>query len=56
MFEVNPMSLIIERAGGKAYSKNQNPLDIQPTDVHQRVPIIMGSKSEVEKFINLQHN
>ncbi len=56
MFEVNPMSLIIERAGGKVYSKNQNPLDIQPTDVHQRVPIIMGSKSEVEKFINLQHN
>ena len=56
MFEVNPMALIIERAGGKAYGKNQNPLDIQPTDVHQRVPIIMGSKSEVEKFMKLQHN
>lgn len=56
MFEVNPMSLIIERAGGMAYSKNQNPLDIQPIDFHQRVPIIIGSKSEVEKFINLQHN
>lgn len=56
MFEVNPLSLIIERAGGKAFSKDGSPLDIPPVDLHQRVPIIMGSKSEVEKFINLQHN
>lgn len=56
MFEVNPLSLIIERAGGKAYSKKGSPLDISPVDLHQRVPIIMGSKSEVEKFMKLQHN
>lgn len=53
MFEVNPMALLVERAGGKSYSKNQNPLDIQPLDIHQKIPIILGSKEEVEKYINL---
>ncbi|OGK31231.1 fructose-bisphosphatase [Candidatus Roizmanbacteria bacterium RIFCSPHIGHO2_12_FULL_33_9] len=56
MFEVNPLSLIVERAGGKSYSKKGSPLDISPSDLHQRVPIIMGSRSEVEKYIKLQDN
>lgn len=56
MFEVNPLSLIVERAGGKAFSINCSPLEIKPQDLHQRIPIFMGSVSEVEKYIKLQHN
>ncbi|MEX1052436.1 MAG: class 1 fructose-bisphosphatase [Patescibacteria group bacterium] len=56
MFEINPLSLIIEKAGGKSFSINGSPLDISPSSLHQRVPIIMGSRSEVEKYIKLQHN
>lgn len=56
MFEVNPLSLIVERAGGKAFSIKGSPLEIEPQDLHQRVPIFMGSVSEVEKYIKLQHN
>lgn len=56
MFEVNPLSLIVERAGGKSFSINGSPLEIEPQDLHQRIPIFMGSVSEVEKYIKLQHN
>ncbi len=56
MFEVNPLSLIVERAGGKAFSIDGGPLEIKPQDLHQRIPIFMGSASEVEKYIKLQHN
>jgi fructose-1,6-bisphosphatase I len=56
MFEVNPMSMIIEQAGGSAVSGTQNPLDIIPEDPHQRTPIVMGSSDEVEKYIKITHN
>lgn len=51
MFEVNPLSLIIQQAGGMAISRNINPLDIVPEKLEQRVPIVMGSKKEVEKYL-----
>ena len=50
MFEVNPMSYLIEQAGGMAISNTNNPLDIQPEHIHQRAPIVLGSKKEVEKY------
>jgi fructose-1,6-bisphosphatase I len=56
MFEVNPLSLIIEKAGGMAFSKSGSPLEITPKELHQRVPIIMGSRNEVEKYIKFQDN
>jgi len=49
MYEANPMSLIIEQAGGAATDGHQRILDIQPTGLHQRVAVFLGSKNEVER-------
>ena len=49
MYEANPMSLIIEQAGGAATDGQQRVLDIQPTGLHQRVAVFLGSKNEVER-------
>ena len=49
MYEANPMSLIIEQAGGAATDGQQRILDIQPTGLHQRVAVFLGSKHEVER-------
>ncbi len=49
MYEANPMSMIIEQAGGAATDGQQRMLDIQPTKLHQRVPVFLGSKNEVER-------
>lgn len=48
MYEANPMSLLIEQAGGASTTGRVRILDIQPTELHQRVPVIIGSKQEVE--------
>ncbi|ASK26727.1 class 1 fructose-bisphosphatase [Neisseria chenwenguii] len=48
MYEANPMSLILEQAGGAAGDAAQAMLDIQPTGLHQRVAVFMGSREEVE--------
>ena len=57
MYEANPMSLLIERAGGAATDAVQRILDIEPTDIHQRVPVVLGSKNEVNyvKDLHLKH-
>ncbi|MFZ3202301.1 MAG: class 1 fructose-bisphosphatase [Pseudomonas sp.] len=49
MYEANPMSFIIEQAGGAATNGSQRILEIQPTSLHQRVPVFLGSKEEVER-------
>ena len=49
MYEANPMSFIIEQAGGAATTGRERILDIQPSKLHQRVPVILGSKNEVER-------
>jgi len=56
MYECNPMSMIIEQAGGKSIvgkitsdKKEKKILDIIPTHIHQRTPIIIGSKNMVDK-------
>ncbi|KFI08550.1 class 1 fructose-bisphosphatase [Massilia sp. BSC265] len=48
MYEANPMAMIVEQAGGAATDGTQRIMDIQPTKLHQRVPVFLGSKSEVE--------
>lgn len=48
MYEANPMSMLMEQAGGAATTGHVRILDIQPTELHQRVPVIIGSKNEVE--------
>ena len=49
LYECNPMAFIAEQANGKASDGFKRILDIQPTELHQRVPFICGSKSMVEK-------
>jgi len=50
LYEANPMAFIMEQAGGKATTGTQRILDIQPTEIHQRVPIFIGSKDNVEEL------
>jgi fructose-1,6-bisphosphatase I len=55
MYECNPLSMIIEQAGGKAINGKDRILDIEPEAIHQRTPIYMGSTQnvdEVERFLN----
>lgn len=49
MYEANPMSFIVEQAGGMATDSVQRIMDIQPTQLHQRVGVVLGSKNEVER-------
>lgn len=49
MYEANPMAWLVEQAGGAATNGKQRILDIQPTQLHERVSVILGSKNEVEK-------
>lgn len=48
MYEANPMGWLVEQAGGAATNGKQRILDIQPTQLHERVSVILGSKNEVE--------
>lgn len=50
MYEANPMSLLIEQAGGLAVDTVNPILDIQPSKLHQRVSVVLGSKNEVTAF------
>ena len=47
MYEANPMAMLIEQAGGMATNGSQAILKIQPTGIHQRVCVILGSRTEV---------
>jgi fructose-1,6-bisphosphatase I len=51
MYEANPMSFIVEQAGGVATTGQQRILEVQPTGLHQRLPVIMGSANEVNRLI-----
>jgi fructose-1,6-bisphosphatase I len=50
MYEANPMSFIVEQAGGAATTGRQRLMEVPPADLHQRVPVILGSKNEVERL------
>ena len=49
MYEANPMAMIVEEAGGAATDGTTRILDIQPTALHQRVGVVLGSKNEVDR-------
>ena len=49
MYEANPMSLIVEQAGGAATDGATRILDLQPKGLHQRCAVILGSKNEVDR-------
>ena len=48
LYEANPLAFIAEQAGGLATDGHQRILDVQPTELHQRTPLYIGSKAEVE--------
>jgi len=50
MYEANPMGWLVEQAGGAATNGKQRILDIQPTQLHERVSVVLGSKNEVERL------
>jgi fructose-1,6-bisphosphatase I len=53
MYEANPMAMVIEQAGGKALAApGQRILDVQPRDIHQRVPVILGGADEVDHVVS----
>ncbi|RFF28767.1 MULTISPECIES: class 1 fructose-bisphosphatase [unclassified Wenzhouxiangella] len=49
MYEANPMAMIVEQAGGAASTGERRILDLAPEELHQRVPVILGSRNEVER-------
>jgi fructose-1,6-bisphosphatase I len=51
MYEANPMAMLIEQAGGKASTGSQPILDVQPAELHQRVPVILGSADDVDALL-----
>jgi fructose-1,6-bisphosphatase I len=53
MYEANPMAMIVEQAGGAATTGRERMLDVAPTGLHQRVPVMLGSKNEVAYVANL---
>ncbi len=48
LYEANPLAFIVEQAGGAACDGKQRILDVDPTELHQRTPLYIGSKNEVE--------
>ena len=52
MYEANPMSFIVEQAGGLSSTGRERIMELQPNGLHQRVPVILGSKNEVERVIS----
>ena len=51
MYEANPMSFIVEQAGGGASTGRERILDIVPGQIHQRAPVILGSRNEVDRLV-----
>lgn len=55
LYEANPMAMLIENAGGKAWSERQRILEIQPQQLHERVAVILGSANEVDECLDYLH-
>jgi len=49
IYEANPISLLIEQAGGRASTGRRRVLDMEPESLHHRIPVIIGSRNEVER-------
>jgi fructose-1,6-bisphosphatase len=50
LYEANPISLLVEQAGGRASTGRQRLLEVPPQTLHQRIPVILGSRHEVERI------
>ena len=49
LYEANPLAMIVEQAGGKATNGTERIMDIKPSELHQRVPLVLGSANMVDK-------
>jgi fructose-1,6-bisphosphatase I len=49
MYEANPMSFLVEQAGGASTNGRQPILELQPQKLHERVAVFLGSKNEIER-------
>ena len=56
MYEANPMAWLVEQAGGAATNGQQRIMDIQPTELHQRVSVFLGSRNEVQRITNMHRS
>jgi fructose-1,6-bisphosphatase len=50
LYEASPMAFLVEQAGGAASTGRERILDVAPVELHQRVPVVLGSRSEVERI------
>ncbi len=55
LYEANPVAFVVEQAGGLATTGTQRILDVQPQELHQRIPLIVGSREEVERIERYHH-
>merc|ERR1712003_367402 len=56
LYEGAPMSFIMEQAGGISTTGKERVMEILPTVVHQRVPVVMGSKNDIEEVMEAYEN
>jgi len=50
LYEANPISFLVEQAGGRASTGSQRLMEVSPQTLHQRIPLILGSRNEVERI------
>jgi fructose-1,6-bisphosphatase I / sedoheptulose-1,7-bisphosphatase len=50
LYEANPITLLVEQAGGRASTGRERLLDVVPESLHQRVPLILGSRNEIDRI------
>ena len=55
MYEANPMALLVEQAGGAATNGRERILEVAPTQLHQRVPVFLGSRSTKSTYATRYH-
>ena len=53
MYEAYPMGFIVEQAGGACSTGSERIMEIQPSDLHQCVPVVLGSNNELERLCNI---
>jgi fructose-1,6-bisphosphatase I/sedoheptulose-1,7-bisphosphatase len=56
LYEANPMAFVMEQAGGRASTGRQPVLGVKPTSLHQRIGLVFGSRSEVERIERYHHD
>lgn len=53
LYESNPMAYLIEQAGGLATTGKERILELQPSSLHERCPVFMGSKDDVQDVLDM---